>query len=43
VGRLILDVLQSKGDEATIKRVQGEVKQFCEGYPVTPSLVKQPA
>jgi glycine hydroxymethyltransferase len=43
VGRLILDVLQSKGDEATIKRVQGEVKQFCEGYPLTPSLVKQPA
>lgn len=43
IGRFILDVLQSEGEEATIKRVQSEVREFCSEYPLMPSLVTQPA
>jgi glycine/serine hydroxymethyltransferase len=40
IGRFMLEVLQSKGDESVTARVRDQVREFAASYSLTPSLAK---
>ena len=40
IGRFMLEVLQSKGDESVTARVRDQVREFAASYPLTPSIAK---